>query len=94
MKNRAPGGRRGQEEIQDGLDTRADSSSGPASATHPTTPLPQQRAAICQTIHRELALEYFRRTNSRREVWARLAIGLPPFPRTWRHGCEASDRVA
>jgi hypothetical protein len=82
MRNRAPGRRRGQEEIQSGLDIRADSSSGPASATHNTTPSPQERARICEVIHRELALEFFSRTNSKREVWARLAIGLPPFPRT------------
>jgi hypothetical protein len=42
---------------------------------------PQERARICEAIHRELALEYFRRSNSKREVWARLAIGLRPIPR-------------
>jgi hypothetical protein len=42
---------------------------------------PQQRARICEAIGREFGLEYFRRTNARREVWARLAIGLPPVPR-------------
>ena len=41
----------------------------------------QERARICEAIRRELALEYFGRTNSRREAWARMAIGLPPFPR-------------
>jgi hypothetical protein len=38
---------------------------------------PRERALICAAIGRELALEYFRRTNSRREIWARLVIGLP-----------------
>jgi hypothetical protein len=47
---------------------------------------PQQRARICEAIRRELDLEYFRRTNSKREAWARLAIGLPPFPRTIHWG--------
>jgi hypothetical protein len=42
---------------------------------------PQERARICEAISRELALEYFRHTNSKREAWARLAIGLKPFPR-------------
>jgi hypothetical protein len=42
---------------------------------------PQQRAVICAAIHRELALEYFCRTNRKREAWARMAIGLPPFKR-------------
>jgi hypothetical protein len=43
---------------------------------------PQQRARICEAIRRELALEDLSRTNSRREAWARMAIGLKPFPRT------------
>jgi hypothetical protein len=42
---------------------------------------PSQRARICETIHKQLALEYFNARNSRREVWARLCIGLRPFPR-------------
>jgi hypothetical protein len=45
-------------------------------------PSPLERARICEAISRELALEYFRRTNSKREAWARLAIGLRPFSRT------------
>jgi hypothetical protein len=45
-------------------------------------PSPQRRARICEAIGRELALEYFRRTNAKREARARLAIGLRPFPRT------------
>jgi hypothetical protein len=44
-------------------------------------PSPLQRARICEAISRELALEYFRRTNAKREAWARLAIGLKPFRR-------------
>jgi hypothetical protein len=44
-------------------------------------PSPQKRARICEAIGRDLALEYFRRTNAKREAWARLAIGLPPFRR-------------
>jgi hypothetical protein len=50
-------------------------------------PSPQERARICEVISRELGLEYFRRTNAKREAWARLAIGLRPFRRTinWRH---------
>jgi hypothetical protein len=43
---------------------------------------PQKRARICEAIGRELALEFFRRTNAKREARARLAIGLRPFPRT------------
>ena len=42
---------------------------------------PQERASICEAIGIELALEYFRRTNAKREAWARIAIGLPPGPR-------------
>jgi hypothetical protein len=42
---------------------------------------PLKRARICEAISRELALEYFRRTNAKREAWARIAIGLPPRPR-------------
>lgn len=47
----------------------------------PTAPSPQRRARICQAIGREIALEYFRRTNAKREARARMAIGLRPFPR-------------
>jgi hypothetical protein len=43
---------------------------------------PQERASICHAIQRELALEYFGRTNAKREAWARLVIGLPPFPKS------------
>jgi hypothetical protein len=43
---------------------------------------PQKRAHICEAIGLELALEYFRRTNAKREAWARIAIGLPPVRRT------------
>jgi hypothetical protein len=42
---------------------------------------PQQRARICEEIHRQIAWEYCNGKNSRREVWARLCIGLRPFPR-------------
>jgi hypothetical protein len=42
---------------------------------------PQERARICEEIHRQIAWEYYHGKNSRREVWARLVIGLPPFPR-------------
>jgi hypothetical protein len=44
-------------------------------------PSPQERTRICEAISIELALEYFRRTNAKREAWARIAIGLPPTPR-------------
>ena len=43
------------------------------------SPSPLKRARICEAIRRELDLEYFRRTNAKREAWARLAIGLKPF---------------
>jgi hypothetical protein len=45
-------------------------------------PSPQARACICEAIRREIDLEYFRRTNAKREAWARIVIGLRPFPRT------------
>jgi hypothetical protein len=45
-------------------------------------PSPQERARVCEAISRALALEELSRANSRREIWARLAIGLKPFPRT------------
>ena len=52
------------------------------SSTHCNAPpSSQQRARICEAICRELALEYFRRTNAKREAWARIVIGLPPVPR-------------
>jgi hypothetical protein len=41
----------------------------------------RRRAAICYAIQRKLALEYFDCTNAKREVCARMAIGLPPIPR-------------
>jgi hypothetical protein len=49
-------------------------------------PSPLERARICEAISRELALEYFRRTNAKREAWARMAIGLSPFPRAINWG--------
>jgi hypothetical protein len=48
----------------------------------PIPPSPQKRAHICEVIRCELALEDLSRANSKREAWARLAIGLKPFPRT------------
>jgi hypothetical protein len=48
----------------------------------PKAPSPQKRARICAAIGLELALEDLRGTNSKREVWARMAIGLRAFPRT------------
>jgi hypothetical protein len=48
---------------------------------------PKERARICEAISRELALEYFRRANCKREAWARIAIGLRPIPRTLRERC-------
>lgn len=48
----------------------------------PAAPSPEQRARICERIRYQLALEYLDRKNHRREVWARLAIGLPPIPRS------------
>ena len=42
---------------------------------------PEERSLVCERIRRELALEYLSRTNSKREAWARIAIGLPPVPR-------------
>jgi hypothetical protein len=47
----------------------------------PLPPSPRKRARICEAIGRELALEYFHRTNAKREARARLAIGLPPVQR-------------
>jgi hypothetical protein len=47
-------------------------------------PSSEKRARICAAIGRELGLEYFRRTNAKREALARMAIGLRPFPRTIR----------
>lgn len=44
---------------------------------------PQQRARICSAIRRELDLEHVHRTNARREILARLAIGLPPYRRNF-----------
>jgi hypothetical protein len=44
-------------------------------------PSPQVRARICAAIHREIALEYWQTGTHRRNVLARLAIGLPPVPR-------------
>jgi hypothetical protein len=44
-------------------------------------PSPQQRAFICQILHRELALEQLSRTDAKRQAWARIAIGLRPVPR-------------
>jgi hypothetical protein len=44
-------------------------------------PSPQERDRICQLISRALALEELSRTNAKREVWARISIGLRPIPR-------------
>jgi hypothetical protein len=62
---------------------------------------PQERARVCEAIRHELALEYLHGRNSRREVWARICIGLRPFPRPfnrwWRenvsigHGRKNAD---
>jgi hypothetical protein len=42
---------------------------------------PQDRIRICRAIHRQIMLEYWQTGAHRREVWARLVIGLPPRPR-------------
>jgi hypothetical protein len=47
----------------------------------------RDRARICRSIHRRIILETVQGRNVRREVWARLVIGLPPIPRQtidWR----------
>jgi hypothetical protein len=41
----------------------------------------EQRDLFWEAIRRELALEYLLRTNAKREAWARIAIGLPPYPK-------------
>ena len=49
-----------------------------------------ERACICEAIRREIDLEQLSRTNRKREAWARMAIGLPPFPRTnYRERCRS-----
>jgi hypothetical protein len=42
---------------------------------------PQDRIRICRAIHRQIMLEYWQSGAHRRNVLARLAIGLPPVPR-------------
>jgi hypothetical protein len=42
---------------------------------------PQERAKACLVIHELIALESIQAKTARREVWARLVIGLPPRPR-------------
>jgi hypothetical protein len=42
---------------------------------------PQDRIRICRAIHRQIMLEYWQTGAHRRNVLARLAIGLPPVPR-------------
>jgi hypothetical protein len=54
----------------------------PSARNAPITPSPRERALICEVIRLELALEDLSRTNSRRNVRLRMAIGLPAFPRT------------
>jgi len=44
---------------------------------------PQERARICDAIRRQIALEYLQGKVSKREVWARMAIGLPPRTPHW-----------
>ena len=48
----------------------------------PGRPAPslRERAYICAQIRRELDLEILTRANARREIRARLSIGLKPFP--------------
>jgi hypothetical protein len=46
------------------------------------------RARICELIHRLVALEEINRSNTKREAWARLGIGLRPFPKTIRERCQ------
>jgi hypothetical protein len=42
---------------------------------------PQDRILICRAIHRQIMLEYWQAGAHRRNVLARLAIGLPPYPK-------------
>jgi hypothetical protein len=72
----ASNARRARNEIQNGLDTRSHISSGPASATHPKS----MTARIARQIHWQLCLE--RGNSARREARLRMAIGLPPVPRS------------
>jgi hypothetical protein len=41
----------------------------------------RERAKACLIIHELVALESLLPDTARREVWARLVIGLPPVPR-------------
>jgi hypothetical protein len=43
---------------------------------------PQDRIRICRAIHRQIMLEYWQTGTDRRNVLARMAIGLPPIPRS------------
>jgi len=46
---------------------------------------PQERARVCEAIHRYLEIEATRAATAKRNVRLRLAIGLPPIPRReWR----------
>jgi hypothetical protein len=42
---------------------------------------PQDRIRVCRAIHHQIVLEYWQAGAHRRNVLARLAIGLPPVPR-------------
>jgi hypothetical protein len=50
---------------------------------------PHDRTRVCRAIHRQIALEYLHGKASKREAWARLAIGLPPIPRPLTEGVAA-----
>ncbi|MGY4624584.1 hypothetical protein [Bradyrhizobium sp. USDA 4486] len=41
---------------------------------------PHRRARICAAISRELAIEEISGANLKREIWARMVIGLKAFP--------------
>jgi hypothetical protein len=42
---------------------------------------PQERARVCQAIHRYIEIEATRAVTAKRNIRLRLAIGLPPVPR-------------
>jgi hypothetical protein len=47
---------------------------------------PRERARICEAIRRQIALEYLHGKASKREAWARIAIGLRPSRRVFSDG--------
>jgi len=46
----------------------------------PATPSPEQRARICELIHEQMEREAFTKAYRKRQIWARLVIGLRVRP--------------